>query len=154
MKLSLTRVNPAIFASALLFCALLGCKNANVNRISNTGNAGSTAGNHVSEVYMARDDNGEPGQRTDKFGPGDRTIHCVAKLKEGVDGTRIKFTWWVINATGAQNEKLRDIDYSTKEKENIVHSNLFLKKDWPPGKYKVEVYVNDSLDKTVNFAVE
>jgi uncharacterized protein YfaS (alpha-2-macroglobulin family) len=103
---------------------------------------------------MAKDDNGDPADdAVVVFAPGDHTIHVVTRLKDSKSGTQMKFAWWVVNAEGAQNEKIKEIDYSTKALENVVHAHLTLPKDWPRGKYKVDVYVNGNLDKTVPYAV-
>lgn len=104
---------------------------------------------------MAKDDgNGDPGEKTDTFEPGDRTVHCVATLKEAKSGTDMKFSWWIVDAEGTQDKKIKDIDYTTKALENVIHGHLSLPRDWPKGKYKVEVYVNGNLDKTVSYTVE
>lgn len=66
----------------------------------------------------------------------------------------MRFSWWLMDADGTQNEKIKDVDYTTKALENIVHGHLTRPQDWPQGKYKVEVYVNDSLDKTIPFDVD
>ena len=66
----------------------------------------------------------------------------------------MKFSWWIVDADGTQNKKIKDIDYSTKTLENVIHGHLTLPQDWPKGKYKVQVYVNGDLDKTVNYTVE
>ena len=63
----------------------------------------------------------------------------------------MKFSWWIVDAEGSKNQKIKDIDYRTKPLENIVHGHLTLPQDWPIGKYKVQVYVNGDLDKTVNY---
>jgi hypothetical protein len=104
---------------------------------------------------MAKDDGkGDPGEESDVFDGKDRTIHCVVKLGDSKSGTKMKFSWWVVEANDTKNEKIRDIDYTTRALENVVHAHLTAPRDWPPGKYKVEVYVNDNLEKTVGYTVE
>jgi len=67
---------------------------------------------------MAKDDGkGQPGAETKAFSPSDHTIHCVAKLGEAKDGTKVTFAWWNVD----KNEKIKDLDYTTKGAENIVH---------------------------------
>ena len=103
---------------------------------------------------MAKDDDGSPGEETDSFAPGDRTVHCVATLKEAKSGTKLKFSWWIVDADGTQNQKLKEIDYTTKALENVVNGHLTLPQNWPAGKYKVEVYVNGELDRTALYTVK
>jgi hypothetical protein len=158
------RKHPAWLAAGLLFFALLACnigKNNNANN-SNYGNKNAQvaetdtgSGAAIKEIYMAKDDgNGKPGDHTSTFEPGDHTIHCVVTLNESKAGTDMKFSWWIVDADGTQNKKIKDIDYSTKTLENVIHGHLSLPQDWPKGKYKVQVYVNGDLDKTVNYTVE
>jgi hypothetical protein len=157
------RRRPAWLAVGLILFVLVGCnlgrKTADVaNNKSpepeNTSQDASSTG-AISEIYMAKDDgNGDPGDKASVFGENDRTIHCVTKLNNPKPGTNMKFTWWVVEAAGAQNEKIRDIDFSTRALEDVVHGHLTPPNDWPPGKYKVEVYVNGNLERTVGYIVE
>lgn len=155
--------HPAWLAAGLLVFVVLACgigkntnrssnSNSNANRGAEIVDSGSGAA--IKEIHMAKDEGGKPGDQTDTFEPGDRTIHCVATLKESKSGTTMKFSWWIVDADGAQNQKIKDIDYSTRTLENIIHGHLTLPQDWPRGKYKVQVYVNGDLDKTVNYTVE
>lgn len=156
---------PAKKICAALSCTLLlsflgACKSGkspNVNAANTNSSAAEVpvpAGKNIDDIFMARDHNGQPGESGEIFGPDDRTIHSVAKLKAAPPSTKVRFSWWIVSAQGAENEKIRDLDYTTKQADEVVHSHLSLPNDWPPGKYKVDVYVNDNLDKTINFAVE
>lgn len=148
-------------AVGLLLSGVLACssgKNTNVstNRSATPESAASdaTSTGAISELHMAKDNgNEEPGDETNSFGPDDRTIHCVAKLADAKAGTQMKFSWFIVDAGGSKNEKIKDIDYTTRALENIVHGHLTLPRDWPSGKYKVEVFVNGNLEKTAQFSV-
>ncbi|HEV7798938.1 MAG TPA: hypothetical protein VGO73_12310 [Pyrinomonadaceae bacterium] len=159
--------HPAWLAVGLLICVVLACSfgkntntNSNSNSNANSGSASSTgadlgSGNAIREIHMAKDDgNGAPGDETDSFAPGDRTIHCVATLREAKSGTAMRFAWWIVDADGSQNQKIKEIDYKTRALENVVHGHLTLPQDWPAGKYKVHVYINGDLDKTAFYSVQ
>ena len=160
------KLNPWWLVAGLIIPTLIGCsvgRQTNTNLPTNTPAASSAAvdavtgeGKFIGEVNMAKDDgSGAPEESaTTVFGEADRTIHCVTKLKEEKSGTRVRFSWWVIQAEGANNEKIRDVDYTTRARESIVHSHLTLPNDWPTGKYKVDVYVNGDLDRSIPFSVE
>lgn len=157
------RRNSAGLAIATMLFVVLACsfgKKASVNTNQNASSDKSvsdsaSATGAISEIHMAKDDgSGDPGQETTIFSGKDRTIHCVTKLKDAEKGTKMKFSWWVVDASGSQNEKIKDIDYTTGALENIVHGHLTAPRDWPQGKYKVEVYVNGNLEKTTDFTVE
>lgn len=151
--------HPAWLAAGLLVFLVLACnlgtnKNANNGNNSNRDAADSGSGAAIKEIHMAKDKGGKPGEETDTFEPGDRTIHCVATLKEAKSGTNMKFSWWIVDADGTKNKTIKDIDFTTSALENIIHGHLTLPQDWPKGKYKVQVYVNGDLDRTVNYTVE
>jgi hypothetical protein len=156
------RHHPAWLAIGLLAFVVLACsfgkvKNTNdsTNATGETNSEDSSSTSAIAEIHMAKDDGkGNPGERADVFSPRDRTIHCVTKLKEMKSGTKMKFTWWIVDADGSQNQKIRDIDYTTKSLENVIHGHLTLPQNWPEGKYKVEVYVNDNLEKTAPFSIQ
>jgi len=144
--------------SVVLACSL-GKKSTNesTNRSATNDSAPSdpTSTGAISDLHMAKDDgNGDPGEETNMFSPGDRTIHCVAKLAEAKAGTKMKFSWCIVDAGGSKNEKIKDIDYTTRALENIVHGHLTLPQDWPSGKYRVEVFVNGNLEKTARYSVK
>jgi hypothetical protein len=160
--------HPAWLAAGLLVFVVLACnlskntnnRNSNVNSNSNSNSSTSTdtdlgSGVAIEEIHMAKDNgNGAPGDETSSFAPSDHTIHCVTKLSKPKSGTAMRFAWWIVDAGGSKNEKFKDIEYSTRGMENIVHGHLTLPKEWPAGKYKVQVYVNGDLDRTVFFSVE
>ena len=160
--------HPAWLAAGLLVFVVLACslgnKNANTNTSNSNSNSNSTsttadadtgAGNHIKEIHMAKDNgSGAPGDRANTFEPGDRTIHCVTNLKESKSGTQMKFSWWIVDADGSKNQKIKDIDYTTRALENVVHGHLTLPQDWPVGKYKVQVYINGDLDKTAFYSIQ
>lgn len=157
--------HPAWLAVGLIIFALIACNlgkkstnlstnNANDASNSNSGSPSTSTG-ALTKVHMARDDGkGDPGEESDTFNPKDRTIHCVTTLKDAKSGTQMKFSWFVVDADGSKNEKIRDIDYTTRALENVVHGHLIAPRDWPVGKYKVEVYVNGNLEETVPYTVQ
>lgn len=157
--------HPAWLALGLTLCVVVACNlgrkstNLSTNSTPEPSNSNretpSTSTGALSEVHMARDDGeGDPGEETSIFNSKDRTIHCVAKLKDAKSGTKMRFSWYVVEAEGGSNEKIKDIDYTTRTLENIVHGHLIAPRDWPVGKYKVEVHVNGNLEETVSYTVE
>ena len=146
---------------ALLVFALQGCdarrrpstENSSAG-VAPTGGAKSTG--IIKSVQFAKDDGkGGHGEPTDTFGPDDKTIHCVVEFAEPQPNAKIRYSWWVVEAGETKNEKIEDIEYTTKPQDRIVHSHLTVPTDdWPPGSYKVDVYVNGNLEQTASFKVE
>ena len=152
--------------ATLILSGLIGCsagRQTNSNAVTpGTGtNAGTTEavsgeGKFIGQIRMAKDDgSGLPQDRaTNVFGEADQIIHCVAMLKEPKAGTRVRFSWWIVEAEGANNEKITDVDYTTGAGDSAARSHVLVPQDWPIGKYKVDVYVNGELDRTIPFSVE
>ena len=124
------------------------------NHGANSPSPTSTADLFVTRAYMSKVYPPNPADYTTRFLPADHVIHCVAELSQPKAGTQIKFVWKTIQIPGSQNEVIKVIDYTTKAGEDRVHGNLNLPTDWPRGTYKVEIYVNTVLLKTVNWSVE
>ncbi len=157
--------HPAWLAVGLMLFVVIACNlgrrttNLSTNNTagSNTSssNTPSTATGALTETHMARDDGkGDPGQETNTFDPKDRTIHCVTTLKEAKSGTQMKFSWFIVEAGDRKDEKLSDIDYTTRGLEDVVHGHLVARRDWMPGRYKVEIYVNGNLEQIVTYTVQ
>ncbi|MGZ8843076.1 MAG: hypothetical protein ACXW18_05395 [Pyrinomonadaceae bacterium] len=128
-------------------------KNSNANRATPLPTRRADADVFVNKIYMAKDDGGNPGDETESFSPGDRTIHCVVELNKAKKDTDVRFIWRAVDV-GGRSEDIKTIDYSTKSFENKVRGHLTLPKDWPAGKYRVEVHINGTLDKTIDYTIE
>src|SRR5437867_7422273 len=110
---------------------------------------------YIDQINMAKDENGEPGESTTSFAPDEHTVHCVINLNKAKAGTKVKFTWIGVDVENTKkNAEITSVDYTTNSFENKVHAHLTRPKDWPKGTYKVEVYINGALDKTITYTVE
>jgi hypothetical protein len=161
------RLHSGWLAAGLLLAVVLACntsKNSNNSNSNNSNNSNSNKSSsntrpanadvYVETIEMAKDKGGEPGESTTSYEPGDRTVHCVAHLNKAKAGTEIKFVWKAVDVTGVKAGEITTVDYTTKSFENKVHAHLTKPADWPSGSYKVEVYINGALDKTVSYTVE
>ena len=66
----------------------------------------------------------------------------------------MKLVWTALDVEGALDEEMKTIVYVTKPLENKVHSWLGLPSDWPKGSYKVEVYIDGVLEKTISYSIQ
>lgn len=131
---------------------------SNNTQWSNIPSTNSPTGSPATDVfikqsYMAKNNNGKPGEPTMSFVPGDRTIFCVLDLNTARAGTKVRFVWKTVEIEGSRNEEIKTVDYVTKPLEDKVQGNLSLPRDWPAGTYKVEIYLNGILAKTINYRV-
>jgi hypothetical protein len=138
--------HPAWLAAGLVVFVVMAC-NFSKNSNSNSGS--------ISKITMAKDNgSGDPGDETNTFTPSDQKIHCLVTLRNPKEGIKVSFSWWIVEANGTKNEKLKDIDYTTESDVKTVHGHLSSTRDWPSGKYKVEARIDGNLEKTVSFIVE
>ena len=164
------RRHPAWLAAALVIFALLACnlsknsnnannsnKNSNDNKNSNSNankqSSRTNADIYVDRVYMAKDENGKPGDETLTFETSDHTVHCIAELNKAKKGTDVRFIWKMVDVAGSKDKEIKKTDYTTNSFENKVHGYLTLPYDWPKGTYGVEVYINGELDKTIEYTI-
>jgi hypothetical protein len=159
-------------AGAMLFCIIFACdlsnknsnnsnnsnSNSNKNRNENVSSAPATnrpanADVYVEKIYMAKDNDGEPGDETSSYEPSDHKVHCLIDLNKAKKGTKVRFVWKAVDVEGEKNKEIKSTDYTTNSFENKVHGHLQLPYDWPKGTYRVEVYINDNLDKTIDYTV-
>jgi len=81
----------------------------------------------------------------------DQPFYDVVSIANAPDTTKVKAVWYAISDAGAPTQLV--------EKE-IVGSNTPITfsatnaNPWPVGKYKVEIYLNDKLDRTQEFSVQ
>ena len=167
------KLHPGWLAAGLLLFAVLACnlsknsnnannsnnsnnsnRNSNSNRTSTEPTRPANADVYVDKIYMAKDQNGEPGDETTSFSAGDRTVHCVINLNKAKKGTAVKFVWKAVDVDGMKSGEFKSIDYTTNSFENKVHGHLTYSTDWPTGKYQVEVWINGNLDKTIDYSIE
>jgi hypothetical protein len=136
----------------VLACNLSKNKNSNSNTNVNSGtNRPANAEVYTDEVYAAKS---EDGAATSTFAPSDRTVHVVVKLNKMKAGTDVKFVWIAADVEGVTNKQLRTFEYTTKTLENKISAYLRWPQDWPRGRYRVEVYINGNLDRTIYYEVE
>ena len=140
------KLPPGLLALGLLVLTVAACN----------FNFGTTGEVHVDELYAAKDGRGKAGDKTASFSPSDRTVYAVAELTEGKAGTQVKLVWYAVEAEGEEkNSKIKDVVVTTNDdKQNVVSGHLSIPQDWPKGKYKIEAYVNDKLEKTVEYSVQ
>jgi hypothetical protein len=104
----------------------------------------------VENAHTARDQVGK--DPTSQFAPSD-AFFLAGDLANASDDTRLKTVWTAVEAQGVDPNML------IKESEVTGGSGPFwftltsTSGQWPAGKYKVELYMNDKLEQTLEFQV-
>ena len=135
MKSTKTQI---LFVVAILMVSALAC-----------GGSISTA--NIGSAWMATDEGGAT--HTTVYSQ-EAVFYALVDLKNAPDDTKVKAIWTVVEAEGTDPNFLLS-ETETTSGDAIVHFQLentdYL---WPKGKYKVDIYLNDSLDQTLNFEVQ
>jgi hypothetical protein len=86
----------------------------------------------------------------------DNPEHIMVILTDGNEGTHIRTVWTNLNAGGATNQKLWEKELVTNEKNKRADFSLSNSNDkfFPPGDYKIDVYLDDELIQTVRYRVQ
>ncbi len=123
------------FAIGMLMLSSIACE-ASVSSASIT-----------SVVLTADKDN--PAETT-AFTP-DQTFYAVVALSNAPDSTKVKAIWSAVDEAGTATQ--------LAEKEIVggaspIVFNASNSNPWPAGAYRVEILLNDKVDKTIDFTVE
>ena len=120
--------------------------------VSRKGNSTDVA---IDVAEIRKDDGGQMSNEvSDTFTQSDKAIHRLVTLDNPRMGTRIKFVTIAVDAGGVQNEPINETTFVTEnESQNEVRSSLTLNKPLPKGDYKVDIYLNDKLERTLPFKI-
>lgn len=134
MKKNYVRIG---FALAVVILAIIACDF-------------SASSANIADAQMARDPDGA--QPTTVFVP-EETFYCVVELANAPEDTTVKASWVAVEAEGADPNLLIDESELTSGSGSLYFelSNTNL---WPVGKYKVDLYLNGELDRTLEFEVQ
>lgn len=107
---------------------------------------------HFSDTYMAKDSEGK--ERTTVFGQND-IFYAIVVLVNAPDDTKVRAEWYAVDVQGEQPNTLID-DASIVSNDDTLYFNLTNAADalWPIGKYRVDLYINDKLETTLEFTVQ
>jgi hypothetical protein len=105
---------------------------------------------NIKSAKLASDREGT--QETTVFAP-DQVIYCLVQLANAPDDTKVKADWIAVEAQGAEpNTKIADAEKTSSD--GLIIFDLSNTQPWPTGKYKVDLYLNDKLNRTLEFQVQ
>lgn len=93
---------------------------------------------------------------TTVFSPKDEAINCVAILDNVTSTTKVKVVWTAIEVAGEAegNIILGEREIVLSNRQNVVNFYLTAQREWPAGKYKADLFLNDKLARTLEFTVQ
>jgi hypothetical protein len=126
-----------LIAVAAILASVLAC-----------GGSISTA--NISDAWMSPDEAGD--NRTTVFAQGDTfNLHLV--LKNAPDDTQLKVVWTAVSIEGTDpNTVINETEYTSGD--DTIRFYLTNDGPWPIGTYKVDIYLNGTLDRSLNFEVQ
>ena len=105
----------------------------------------------VQNLRMASDDQGS--NLTTVFTPQD-DFYLLGELADAPDQTQLKAAWTAVDIKGHSPDTAID---SAEQTVGSGPFTFYLKKSqpsWPPGKYKVDLYINGVVAQSLDFSVE
>ena len=137
-----------LFATLLLLVAVI---------VSACSVSFSTA--NIPQAVLAKDVKGdtfEPVNPTSTFPPDQAVINLVVTVANAPSDTKVKTVWTAIDVGDAApaNTKIDEAELTMNDSGN-AHFTLSSPSTgvWPVGKYKVEIYLNDKLDRTLEYTI-
>jgi hypothetical protein len=101
-------------------------------------------------------DNFDPVNPTTTFPIDQPVIHLVARVANAPSDTKVKAVWTAVDVGDAApaNTKVGEVEVKL-DASGAAHFTLSLPSSgvWPVGKYKVDVYLDDKLDRTLDYTV-
>ena len=114
---------------------------------------------NITQATLAKDVQGsnfDPVDPTTTFQVDQPLIHLVVSVANAPEGTKVKSVWTAVDVGDAApaNTKIDEAEVSMTTDGN-AHFTLSLPTSgaWPVGKYKVDVYLNDKLDRTLDYTI-
>lgn len=135
----------AILALSIVLVFGLGC--------SETGDAKSPEKNSDGATVESVTLLGADGAEVKQFKPADNPQKFAVKMSETGAG-RVKAVFTAVDADGQKNVKLLEKELELTAAMNTASYSLKLPGDFPVGTYKIDVFVNDKLAKTVEYKVQ
>lgn len=101
-------------------------------------------------------DQHEPGAPMTSFQPSARTLFCVAEFSEDPREARLQSKWIAVDTE--EWDKNQVIFSKEGTASGLSAIKFFIDREgeneWPSGKYKVEVSINDRVEKSIDFTIQ
>ncbi len=110
---------------------------------------GSVSTANIADAWMSTDEEGK--SRTTVFAQ-DAVFYAQVDLRNAPDDTKLKAVWIAVDVEDTEpNLIINETEFVYGS--GVVYFQLSNTDLWPLGKYKVDIYLNDKLARTVAFEV-
>ena len=106
---------------------------------------------NIKQAVLAKDNAGS--QTTTVFNPTD-TFYAIVDLANAPDDTKVKAVWTAVDVgdAAAPNYLLDEVELTSSD--GTLSFDMTNDGAWPAGSYKVDLYLNGELDRTLDFRVQ
>jgi len=152
------RHNPASILFVALSLLVGGCKvsigsDATGDTGGNTAGTTDSAAVAIDSVEFLRDNGGQPGEPITTLSPSDQKFHILAKLNHIERNLKVRLVWNAVDTTAGKNIEIAAADFEGLA-ANQVTGEFSLPRDWPVGAYRLDIFLNGVLTKTVPMMVQ
>ena len=112
---------------------------------------GSISTANIKSATLSASESGSP--ETTVFNQDDLTVYCIVELANAPSDTVVKAVWTAVDIEGVDPNTLIDESTLTSGDAELTF-DLTNDQLWPVGSYKVELYLNDKLDRTLEYRVQ
>jgi hypothetical protein len=114
---------------------------------------------NITQATLAKDvkpDSLEPIDPTTTFPVDQPVIHLVVNVANAPSDTKVKAVWTAVDVgdVAPANTQVAEVTV-TLDASGTAHFTLSVPDTgaWPVGKYKADVYLNDKLDRTLEYTI-
>jgi len=112
----------------------------------------------VADAVLAKDFKSDPGTPVDvttEYAPEQKNFHLVVTVNDAPTNTKFKTIWTAVDIGGTTppNTKLEERELIVAGSGTFEFAIAPKTGKWAAGKYKVDLLVNNQLDRTLNFTV-
>lgn len=107
----------------------------------------------ISSAVLCKSYDGGPVNIVKSFKSSDRVLHAVVKFDGISSGDKVKAVWVIVDTKLVKNYELLKKEMVTR-RMNIVHFSASVKRDWPKGKYRTDIFVNGKLARRLPFLIQ
>lgn len=152
----------SLLAIALLVFVALACSSSegsssNSNSNDSSSPTASSSNEFKIDIAEMRKDDGNgtmSSEVSNTFTQSEKKIHAYINWDNPKGGIKIKFVYIAVDAGGAKDVTIKEISMITEnELQNEARGAVKPTKPLPKGKYKVDIYINDKLERSLPFTI-
>lgn len=156
------RIHPAVWLCAILVFSACGRGEPHYDPLPadasrGAGNSKAVAvaeSSAVENILLCRDSAGVPGPAVDRFRASDNPLHAVIQLSGVETGAKVRAELVAVDAGGEEDYTVAGEDLTVDMGGYSATFTIGLPRPWPPGNYRIDVYLNGRPARALEFEIE